>query len=222
LSKNIKAFQHLLELFCYTEVMGKRKICKESDARLKMSHYLSSRFGIEEKDAEILADAFSLKKYKKKELIIADNEDIDKVCFVIDGLVRIYYYREGKEITNWFMGEHGFFMPVYHILTGKPNYNNYETLKATVVLESSYRRLEKIYALHPQLQLLGRKVMESYYAQFLAHSHDVLFLSAEERYISLVEKKSELLNLVALKHIASYLGISQETLSRIRAKKIVE
>lgn len=202
--------------------MKKRKVIKENDAKLKMVHYLSKQFNIDPEIISILVDTFKLKKYKKKELIINDTENIDKVCYIVDGLVRIYYHRENKEITNWFIEENGVFMPVYHILTGQPNNNNYEALKTTIVLESSYSKLEKIYAFHPQLQLLGRKMIESYYAKFLAHSHNVLFLSAEERYASFIEKKSDLLNIVALKHIASYLGISQETLSRIRAKKMVE
>ena len=202
--------------------MKKRKVIKENDAKLKMVHYLSEQFNIDPEIINILVDIFKLKKYKKKELIINDTENIDKVCYIVDGLVRIYYHRENKEITNWFIEENGVFMPVYHILTGNPNNNNYEALKTTIVLETSYSKLEKIYAFHPQLQLLGRKMIESYYAMFLAHSHNVLFLSAEERYMSFIEKKSDLLNIVALKHIASYLGISQETLSRIRAKKMVE
>lgn len=202
--------------------MKKRKVIKENDAKLKMVHYLSEQFNIDPEIINILVDIFKLKKYKKKELIISDTENIDKVCYIVDGLVRIYYHRENKEITNWFIEENGVFMPVYHILTGNPNNNNYEALKTTIVLETSYSKLEKIYAFHPQLQLLGRKMIESYYAMFLAHSHNVLFLSAEERYMSFIEKKSDLLNIVALKHIASYLGISQETLSRIRAKKMVE
>lgn len=202
--------------------MKKRKVIKENDAKLKMVNFLSQQFNIDQEIINILVDIFKLKKYKKKELIISDTENIDKVCYIVDGLVRIYYHRENKEITNWFIEENGVFMPVYHILTGNPNNNNYEALKTTIVLETSYSKLEKIYAFHPQLQLLGRKMIESYYAMFLAHSHNVLFLSAEERYMSFIEKKSDLLNIVALKHIASYLGISQETLSRIRAKKMIE
>lgn len=199
--------------------MKKRKVIKENDAKLKMVNFLSQQFNLDQEIINILVDIFKLKKYKKKELIISDTENIDKVCYIVDGLVRIYYHRENKEITNWFIEENGVFMPVYHILTGNPNNNNYEALKTTILLETSYSKLEKIYAFHPQLQLLGRKMVESYYAMFLAHSHNVLFLSAEERYMSFIEKKSDLLNIVALKHIASYLGISQETLSRIRAKK---
>ncbi len=202
--------------------MKKRKVIKENDAKLKMVNFLSQQFNLDQEIINILVDIFKLKKYKKKELIISDTENIDKVCYIVDGLVRIYYHRENKEITNWFIEENGVFMPVYHILTGNPNNNNYEALKTTIVLETSYSKLEKIYAFHPQLQLLGRKMIESYYAMFLAHSHNVLFLSAEERYMSFIEKKSDLLNIVALKHIASYLGISQETLSRIRAKKMIE
>ncbi|MEZ5037568.1 MAG: Crp/Fnr family transcriptional regulator [Chitinophagales bacterium] len=202
--------------------MKKRKVIKENDAKLKMVNFLSQQFNLDQEIINILVDIFKLKKYKKKELIISDTENIDKVCYIVDGLVRIYYHRENKEITNWFIEENGVFMPVYHILTGNPNNNNYEALKTTIVLETSYSKLEKIYAFHPQLQLLGRKMVESYYAMFLAHSHNVLFLSAEERYMSFIEKKSDLLNIVALKHIASYLGISQETLSRIRAKKMIE
>jgi hypothetical protein len=60
--------------------------------------------------------------------------------------------------------------------------------------------------------------MEWYFLEFMKKSHEVSFFSAEERYNLFCEKHSDLLNRLPLKHVASYLGLSQETLSRLRAK----
>ena len=61
-------------------------------------------------------------------------------------------------------------------------------------------------------------MIELYYVMFIKRSNEVCFLSAEEKYDTFMKEQSEMLNRVSLRNIASYLGISQETLSRLRAK----
>jgi CRP-like cAMP-binding protein len=171
-------------------------------------------------DEEIdqLAGLFREVHISKKTSIIKPGENTDSVYFIIKGLVRIYYVKEQKEITNWFITENRFFAPVYHLFTGQPNPNFYEALEETIAITTPYRDMEKLYRKYHSLEHIGRKLIELYYADFLKQSYDLMFLSAEERYTTFIKKSPELVNRIPLRFIASFLGITQETLSRLRSK----
>lgn len=165
-----------------------------------------------------LVDEFSTYKFPKKEIILEAGDFSDSVYFIYKGLVRIYYVKEDKEITNWFIKENMMFAATYTILTGEKNFTNYETLEDTYVLKIKYSVLEYYYEKYHSLEHLGRKIIEAYYGVFMKKTSDVLFLSAEERYHLFVKDHSDLLNRIPLRFVASYLGITQETLSRLRSK----
>lgn len=165
-----------------------------------------------------LVNEFSYFDFSKKDIIIQNGDFSEAVYFIYQGLVRISYTKEDKEITNWFIKENMMFAATYSILTGKPNYSQYEAIEDTYVLKIRYSVLESYYKKYHSLEHLGRKLIESYYSTFMKRTYDVLFLSAEERYQIFLKEKGDLLPRIPLRHIASYLGITQETLSRLRAK----
>ncbi len=165
-----------------------------------------------------LVDQFTLAKFSKKEVILKAGDFSDSVYFIYKGLVRIYYVKEEKEITNWFIKEDMIFAATYSLLTKAPNYSSYQALEDTYVLTLKYSVLTSYYAKYHSLEHIGRKLIEFYYGTFMKKTFDVLFLSAEERYQFFVKDHTELMNRIPLKYIASYLGITQETLSRMRAK----
>ena len=161
---------------------------------------------------------FSLKRFPKRAVVIDKTNSTEKLFFIISGLVRIYYVKEDKEITNWFIEENNFFAASYSLFTGEPNEYIYEALEDLEVLYCDYADMEKLYQAHHAYEHIGRKMIEYYYSVFLKKSYDVMFLSAEERYQNILDQHPEWMNRIPLKHIASYLGITQETLSRLRAK----
>lgn len=165
-----------------------------------------------------LIQQFSYEVLPKKELLLEAGQSSDTVYFICKGLVRIYYVKEEKEITNWFIQENMMFAATYSILTGQPNYSSYETLEETHVLKIKYAVLESFYTRYHSLEHMGRKLIQAYYGAFMKKTFDVLFLSAEERYHLFVKGHADLLNRVPLRYVASYLGITQETLSRLRSK----
>ena len=165
-----------------------------------------------------LIQQFSYEVLPKKELLLEAEQSSDTVYFICKGLVRIYYVKEEKEITNWFIQENMMFAATYSILTGQPNYSSYETLEETHVLKIKYAVLESFYTRYHSLEHMGRKLIQAYYGAFMKKTFDVLFLSAEERYHLFVKDHADLLNRVPLRYVASYLGITQETLSRLRSK----
>ncbi len=195
---------------------GKENIEEYQTQLIKYFQFLDPSVNLNELTE--LVEQFTMDKFSKKQMILEAGDYSDTVYFVFKGLVRIYYIKENKEITNWFIKENMMFAATYSILTGDKNYSFYETLEDTYVLKIKYTVLESFYTKYHSLETLGRKIIEAYYGAFMKKTFDVLFLSAEERYNIFLKDHNSLLNRVPLRHVASYLGITQETLSRMRAK----
>lgn len=163
-------------------------------------------------------DLFYVKYYKNKTIIISPNNTDFKGYFIVDGTVRIHHVLEGKEITSDFRESNSFFMNGYSMFTKLPNLDYFTALENTTCLVIDWSKLENILSKHHELEHLGRKIIEWHYAEAIKSSYNSLFLSVEDRYNHFLENRSSLLNKVKLKDIATYLGISPETLSRLRAK----
>ncbi len=170
-------------------------------------------------ELEELVQKTKLKKIAKNEIFIKVDSYSDSVYFIIQGMIRVFYEKEGKEITNILLTEGDVIAGSYSYITGGRNFSNYQALEYTLVLYISNYELEELYKKYHSIERLGRVIVEQYYASFMKKTYDVLFLSAEERYNTFVTNHRELFNRISLKYIASYLGISQETLSRLRAKQ---
>lgn len=165
-----------------------------------------------------LLEEFTIDTFTKKQMVITVGQSTDSIFFVCKGMVRIYYEKEGKEITNWFIREGMLFTATYAVLTGNTNLYNYEAIEDTVVIKMKYNTLLAYYKKYHSLEYLGRKMIEKYYVAYIKRSYDALYLSAEERFHQFKEVHGDLLNRVPLRYIASYIGVTQETLSRLRAK----
>jgi CRP-like cAMP-binding protein len=165
---------------------------------------------------ELIA-SFEIADFPKKYLILREGDFSENLYFVCKGLIRNYYIKEGKEINHWITNENMLLTAAYTIATGNKNFINYETLEDTYTLKIKYTTLTAFYSKYHSLEHLGRKIVELYYGAFMKKTFDVLFLSAEERYHAFMKEHGDLINRVPLRIIASYIGLTQETLSRIRA-----
>lgn len=154
---------------------------------------------------------------KNKDIILPGDTSKD-VYFILNGLVRVHYLKEEKDITFAFKLEHYFFTNSNYLYSHVENYYFYTTLEKTVCLRFNYEKLEVLYKKHHSLETLGRKVVEQNFISAIFNNNNILYLSAEERYTRILRMHPALLQRVQLKYIASYLGLTPETLSRLRAK----
>lgn len=139
------------------------------------------------------------------------------IYFVKEGLARIYYLKDGIEVTEYFAFENDLIIRAESLFRDKPSAKAIQALENTVFIGIPSEALFSLFDQYPDIERLFRKIIEQAYVHTVNRMEAIQFHSAEERYAQLLEEKPSLIQRISLKHIASYLGITQVSLSRIRA-----
>ncbi len=166
---------------------------------------------------ESLSSKTKVRNLKKKELLLEPNKCVHSIFFVNRGLLRGFFYQKRKDITTWFSLEGEIITSISSLITGKPSLEGIEALEDCELGEISYEDLNQLYKTFPELNKLGRMLMEFYYIELEERAIHFQFKTAKERYEYFLSKYSQAFHRIPLTHIASYLGITKETLSRIRS-----
>jgi CRP-like cAMP-binding protein len=140
------------------------------------------------------------------------------VYYLEKGLTRTFYLKDGKEVTERFCAENSFTCSMAGHITNTPDGRQIELLEPSVIWSMPYEKLEKLYDEHHEIERLGRHIITLDLVAMHQRLSDLQFRSAEERYTNLLQSTPSLLQRVPLGIISSYLGITQETLSRIRSR----
>ena len=135
------------------------------------------------------------------------------------GLARAFYYKDDKDITAHFAIENTTITAIDSFIQRKKSRYNIELLENTSLSYINYEDWKKLLEDKPHYEKYARIFLENIYIDIAERIEDLLFHSAKERYEKLLRKFPSLQQRVNLGHIASYIGITQETLSRIRAEK---
>lgn len=161
------------------------------------------------------------------EVILKKNQDLQSVghtCTTIylikKGAARIYYYKDGNDITECFAFEKNIIARVESLFTGKPSKKAIQALEDSEFVAIQAAPLFQLYDQFPEVERLFRIIFENAYVDTINRIESIQFHSAEERYKALLTDFPDVIHRVALKHIASYLGITQVSLSRIRRRRI--
>ncbi|GAA4209306.1 Crp/Fnr family transcriptional regulator [Pedobacter jeongneungensis] len=154
---------------------------------------------------------------KRKTILLNAGESSNTIYFIVSGAARVYYLnKDGKQTNTWFLFENELLISVYGFFTAQPSFEYIETLEDSVLIAVKREKLDEMYLQFMEFNFIGRKLTEYYYIRNEIQANDLRMLSAKERYGQLLKRSPQLFQRVSLGHIASYLGISQETLSRIR------
>lgn len=164
-----------------------------------------------------ISERLSFQKVKRRKALAESGKVCENLFYVQSGLIRGYYYHKRKDITNWFSVENEFATSMYSFVSGKPNMENIETLEDSELLIMTRKDQLWLYDHFPEMNLLGRLLMEKYYLELGERAVSLQFQTAKERYAAFLQKRPDLFERVKLGQIASYLGITIETLSRIRS-----
>lgn len=154
---------------------------------------------------------------KKNEELQAIGHTCRTIYFVEKGIARIYYYKDGTDITESFSFENSIIARVESLFTEKPSRKAIQIVEDAEIIAINATKLFKLYDTHPQIERLFRKIFEKGYVETVNRIESLQFHTAEERYLALLQESPDVLRRIPLKYIASYLGITQVSLSRIRA-----
>ncbi|UZR96970.1 Crp/Fnr family transcriptional regulator [Chondrinema litorale] len=157
------------------------------------------------------------KKYKKKEIITGFNQLENKLCYLVDGIVR-HIVDPLNETTIAFTFPGNFFSNYDSFISRKTGI--IEIRAITPIVECyyiSYNSLQEVYENTSCGDRIGRLAAEQQYLKKSSREISFLTLSPKEKYLQLMDEQPHLLESIPLKYLASYMGITPETLSRVRA-----
>jgi CRP-like cAMP-binding protein len=141
------------------------------------------------------------------------------IYFINKGVARIYYFKDGNDVTESFAFENNIIARVESLFTGKPSRKAIQILEDAEIVAIDSTKLFKLYDEFPEIERLFRLIFEAAYVGTVDRIEGIQFHSAEERYNALMKEAPDVLKRIPLKYIASYLGITQVSLSRIRGIK---
>jgi CRP-like cAMP-binding protein len=166
-----------------------------------------------------LSSILRMQEFPKKEYLLRNGNTSKQIFFIESGLVRCFYVRDRDEISSWFMKEGDVIISVESFFTQQASHENIQAIEDTVVYGIYYQQLQDIYRRYPEFNFIGRVLTEKYYTLSERRLYSMRLQSAEARYSYLLTHHHDIVGRIPVKHLASYLDISRETLSRIRHQK---
>lgn len=155
-------------------------------------------------------------KYKKGEVVLPEGEPCRYMYYVEKGLVRQYYFKNGKDVTEHLSCEGKIVMCIESLLTGKPSQIIIETLEVTHIYAIPIQLLKRILDTDVEMNHLYRAILEHALISSQIHADSQRFENAQERYEHMFKTHPQLILRAPMQYIASYLQMTPETLSRVR------
>ena len=169
--------------------------------------------------SDAILDVLSEVKAKKNQDLQSIGQACKTIYFVLDGAARIYYYKDGKDVTEHFAFQNDMIIRAESLFTGRPSHKAIQAISDTTFMAIPSNPLFTLFDQHHEIERLFRKIIERSYVDTINRLESLQFHTADERYSALIEKSPEVVREIPLRHIASYLGITQVSLSRIRANQ---
>lgn len=165
-----------------------------------------------------LSQILKTREFPRKEFLLKAGHVSRHIYLIEKGLVRCYYMLGEKDISAWFMKEGDVVVSVNSFFGQVPSEENIQALENTLVYYISYDELEETYRNYLSFNVNGRKILTHYYRLSEQRAISMRSMKAKERYKYLLMHHPELLQRVPRKYIASYLGVTEATLSNINNK----
>jgi CRP-like cAMP-binding protein len=184
---------------------------------------LSRRFStMTHEEIDILENLLIPMKFKKGSDILPQGQVAEYIYYLHTGLIRQYYYKNGKEMTSNLAVDGSIFMSVESLFRETPSNEVIEALETCQIFAIPKKRLENV-ALHNQnIQILYRKILEESLIECQVHADLVRFETAQDRYRRICKQMPKVVLRAPLVFIASFLEMTPETLSRVRSSTLID
>ena len=159
---------------------------------------------------------------KKGDFFIQQGKVCQSIAFVDQGLFRLFYLKDGQEVNTCFCKENSIISSFSSLVNETISQDSIQALEDANIITLSYTNLLKLYELSPKWQAVGRLLTEKECLRLSIRASSLSFDTALEKYKNVLTHQPELIQRVSIQNIASYIGVSRETLSRIRSRMAQE
>lgn len=173
-------------------------------------------------ELDILESVLVPMKFAKGDTILAEGDTCTNIYWVVKGLVRQYYYKNKKEVTEYMAAENTIVMSIESLFKEKPSMQVIQALEPTIICSLPKAELEAVAMRSVNIQILYRKILEESLIISQQRADMLRFESAQDRYQKLVKSAPQLVLRAPLVYIASYLQMTPETLSRVRTATLLD
>jgi CRP/FNR family transcriptional regulator, anaerobic regulatory protein len=182
-----------------------------------LGSYLRQFHEISDETLHYFAKQFEEVRYPARHIFQQEGSICTKVGIIHKGLVRNYFNRNNRECTSWFDSDGQLIGSMYSFFTQTGYSESIEMLEDCIVFETTFEKVNQTRALFKDFDVLINNVILWGYFQVEERTKNLMAFSAVERYDLFFKTYPDLINRIPVKHIASFLGVTPETLSRIRA-----
>lgn len=186
----------------------------------ELEHYIHQYFGLEAQNMKSIACFFKEQTLQKDVYFVKEGEHCKKMSFVRSGFLRVFRYADGKDVTQWISSAGDFITELSGLIFKQKSRWNIQAMtdcELYTIYEDDYDQLSTRI---PSWDRLEKLFLAKCFITLEERVFSFLSMTAEERYLILFNHNSALFNQVPLHQIASMLGMTAETLSRIRNKRI--
>lgn len=173
-------------------------------------------------ELDMLESILVAKKYAKNEKVLIEGEVCENIYWIVKGLLRQFYYKNGKELTEYMATENSIVMCIESLFKEQPTQLQIVALEPTYVYCLPKAKLEAVAMKSVNIQILYRKILEESLILSQVRADMLRFEPAIDRYQKLVKRAPQLVLRAPLVYIASYLQMTPETLSRVRTQTLME
>ncbi len=188
------------------------------DEIINFKKYLMQMTPMDNKSFDIAIKYLKIERIKKGEFLVREGQICNKIAFIHEGLFRIYNLKEGIEINTCFCKENSITSSFNSFIHQIPSNESIQSLEDSVIVTLSSANLINLYKESTIWQNIRLLLTEKECLRLSDRANSLSFESALEKYKNLIKYQPEIIQRVSIQHIASYLGISRETLSRIRSQ----
>jgi len=185
----------------------------------QLANYIKEQIKVSEEELTTILSYFRPLKAKKNELLLTQGQTSQRSYFVGKGCLRIYFINEdGQDATRYIAFENRFATALMSFITSEPSEEFVQAVEASELLYISHKDFFHLLDIIPQWEKFYRSYLEGAYVTNTRRLMSFLTLDAVERYRQLLEKSPDIVKRLPNKMVASYLNISQETLSRLKSR----
>ncbi|MDX1278437.1 Crp/Fnr family transcriptional regulator [Oceanihabitans sediminis] len=184
---------------------------------MSISAFLLTLVPFTKEELEDILSHFKKETVSKNKVLVSQGDICNYLYFLEEGMARSYYLNDsGKEITQWFFGVGKFMTSADSFFQQTPSLYYLETLEDCILYSISKSQIDMLFDKYPKMEKLGRLATTEMLTKIVNKLNAIQFQTARERYEYMLAEFPDIAYHVPLGHIASYLGMTQETLSRIR------